>query len=298
MTLTRFISKNLRTLKVTLTNHKLPLTTWLVSKAFRLFDGLFSNRANLSDAKVTQNLVWKLYYRSEFGTEARYSLTTSKPVANDSHDHIWPRGTLFDNSSNRAFNLKVYDYFKRKKNLHVMDLGCSGGAFVRSVLEDGYTAVGLEGSDISQKLRSAEWDTCPLHLFTCDITSPFELRNTGGEKVRFDLVTAWEVLEHIPADKLPTLLQNIHQHLNDEGIFVGSVATYPDIDFTTGANYHVTLQNKEWWFQLFERSGFIPVVNHPFQASDYVRGNGLTLKDWHPDDGFGFHVVMRKRTTG
>jgi len=175
-----------------------------------------------------------------------------------------------------------------------MDLGCSGGALVKSLLEDGYTAVGLEGSDWSRKLRSGEWDTCPHHLLTCDITSRFRVLSRAGEAMTFHCITAWEVLEHIPTEKLSTLIDNISQHLEPDGIVVVSVDTAPDSNPVTGAVYHVTLQPKNWWLEQFAKAGLVECERHPFTTRDYVRGHGMGLTDWDPADGEGFHLVLRR----
>ena len=124
----------------------------------------------LSRLDLLERTIWKAIYFQRFGTAAIYSIETDQPVAVESADHKWPYGTIFNNSTNRNFNLKLYDHFKNRTDIRVLDLGCSGGAFVKSILEDGFTAIGVEGSDWSRKLRSGEWDTCPHHLLTSDIT--------------------------------------------------------------------------------------------------------------------------------
>jgi hypothetical protein len=35
---------------------------------------------------------------------------------------------------------------------------------------------------------------------------------------------------------------------------------------------------------------------HSLEPVDMVRNNGLTVKDWHPDDGGGIHLVLQKRS--
>jgi 2-polyprenyl-3-methyl-5-hydroxy-6-metoxy-1,4-benzoquinol methylase len=241
-----------------------------------------------------ERTIWKATYFQRFGTEPLYSAETQRPVAIESADHKWPRGTAFDNSSNHNFNLKLYAFFNFRSDLRVMDLGCSGGGFVKSFLEDGYTAVGLEGSDWSKKLRSGEWDTCPHHLLTCDITSAFNVRDRSGSLMTFHCITAWEVLEHIPVDKLPFLIDNIARHLADDGIFVGSVDTVPDSNPITGAVYHTTLQPKSWWLAQFAKANLVECDHHLFTTRDYVRGHGMGLTDWDPADGDGFHLVLRR----
>ncbi len=242
-----------------------------------------------------ERAIWKAIYFQRYGTQPLYAVETNQPVAVESPDHKWPRGTAFDNSSNRNFNLKLYAYFNFRPDLRVMDLGCSGGGFVKSFLEDGHIAVGLEGSDWSKKLRSGEWDTCPHHLLTCDITSMFQLRDRDRIPMTFQCITAWEVLEHIPSDKLPALIDNISRHLADDGIFAGSVDTVPDANPITGAVYHATLQPKGWWLEQFAKAGMVECTDHIFTTRDYVRGHGMGLTDWDPADGEGFHLVLRRR---
>ena len=255
---------------------------------------LLTSARRLSRLDELQRTIWKAIYFQRFGTEPLYVAETDRPIATESPDHKWPRGTAFDNSTNRHFNLKLYSYFNHRPDLRLMDLGCSGGALVKSLLEDGYTAVGLEGSDWSRKLRSGEWDTCPHHLLTCDITSRFRVLNRAGEAMTFHCITAWEVLEHIPTEKLSTLIDNISHHLEPDGIVVVSVDTAPDSNPVTGAVYHVTLQPKNWWLEQFARAGLVECERHPFTTRDYVRGHGMGLTDWDPADGEGFHLVLRR----
>lgn len=234
---------------------------------------------------------WKACYFTRF-PRSNFVLQSGNVVAIGSADHKWPRGAIHDSSVNRRFNLKVYDYFARKPTLSLLDLGCAGGGLVKSFLEDGYTAIGLEGSSAPQKLRLAEWDTIPHHLFTCDITEPFGIQSADGKPVKFDVITAWEVLEHIPEAKIPALVRNISDHLNPGGLFIGSVDQAPDGDPTVGAVYHVTSKPKPWWLDQFAGAGLTEASDHPFTIRDFVRGHGRGLKDWDARDGEGFHLVM------
>lgn len=243
---------------------------------------------------LMERRIWKVIYFQRFGTAPLFAVETTNPIAKNSDDHIWPRGTVFNNSTNRNFNLKLYNLFGNTGDLRVLDLGCSGGGFVKTLLEDGYKAIGIEGSDISRRLRSGEWDTCPLHLFTSDIASKFQIRERDGKAMLFHCITAWEVLEHIPTEKLPQLIDNIARHLTMDGIFVASVDTAPDANPIVGATYHLTLQPKAWWLAQFARHGFSEFAGHPFETRDFVRGHGMGLTDWDPADGEGFHLILRR----
>ncbi len=60
---------------------------------------------------------------------------TDYPVALDSPDHLYPHGTVRDNSYSRAFNDKLGGLVEWP--ISVLDLGCSGGAMVHSMLQEG-----------------------------------------------------------------------------------------------------------------------------------------------------------------
>ena len=292
-TTTRFLFRRYKSAREFFSNRRPDiLTRAFFALRYRL-QALTTSR-KLTRIDRLERTIWKALYFQRFGTQPLYTVETANPVASESADHKWPRGTAFDNSSNRNFNLKLYAHFGFRPDLRVLDLGCSGGGFVKSFLEDGYLGVGLEGSDWSKKLRSGEWDTCPHHLLTCDITSRFEVRTSTGTPMTFHCITAWEVLEHIPADKLPALIDNVARHLAPDGIFVASVDTAPDSNPVTGAVYHVTLQPKAWWLEQFARSGLGECERHPFMTRDYVRGHGTGLTDWDPADGEGFHLVLKR----
>src|SRR4051812_27451294 len=97
----------------------------------------------------------------ETAVGSRVSLTATRPVAIHSPDYIEPWGTRRDNSRNRRFNHKLYKLFLNRRSLRILDLGCSGGGFVRDCIDDGHFAVGLEGSDYSKRVGRAEWRTIP-----------------------------------------------------------------------------------------------------------------------------------------
>lgn len=277
-----------------LTRHP-PLVTPLFFLVLRLVDRILSGRRQTKEEKLA-TMLWKQSYLAYWAQNKalRLRLETEHPLAGASDDHKHPRGAIFDNSVNYGFNLKLYQSLGFRENIFMMDLGCAGGGLVRSFLEDGHTAIGLEGSDISKRLRSGEWDTIPYHLFPCDITKPFRIVDAGGAPVLFDAITSWEVLEHIPKAALAGLIANIKKHLRPGGLFIGSVDMLPDGNPLTGAVYHVTLESKAWWLAQFAEGGLIEAENHGFATQDMVRGSGLSLKDWRPEDGGGFHLVLRK----
>ncbi len=197
---------------------------------------------------------------------------TDYPVAIDSPDHITPWGTARDNSQNLRFNhklLRLYESLYRFPK--ILDLGCSGGGFIKSCTNQGCLAVGLEGSDYSKKHHRAEW---PLlgdkSLFTTDITRKFQVTQNKAPLL-FDVITLWEVMEHLPTERLPALCNNLHQHLEEHGLAIMSVSLKEEI--VRGTKLHLTVQNREKWLDLFEKNGLYNIPEYAaYFNTQYIRG--------------------------
>lgn len=198
-------------------------------------------------------------------------LETDYPVAYKSKDHLHPHGTIQDNTRFPRFVERCETLLVAKRDLAFLDLGCSGGGMVLEAALRGHISLGLEGSDCSKKEQRAEWRLLDDRLQTCDITKPFYLRNSHKEIQQFDIITAWEVLEHIAEADLPQLFENIKNHLALGGYFVGSIANWDDIDPTSGVNWHVTVRPYEWWVRKFTEAGF-QICTEDFATADLARG--------------------------
>jgi SAM-dependent methyltransferase len=222
-------------------------------------------------------------------------LETQHPVAVSSIDTLYPRGCKNDNSICLRFNRKLNKWIGNNTRLKILDLGCAGGGMVRSFLDDGHFAVGLEGSDYPLINQIGEWPTISRHLFTCDITKPFRLSDSlTGEALLFDVITGWEVMAHIAEESLPALLANISRHLAPGGHLIFSIATFLDWDTRTGIKWHVTVKPEDWWINVFRSAGFGVSPEHPFTMGDYVRGSGHCRGDWPEGSNPGFHLVLHR----
>lgn len=183
----------------------------------------------------------------EFAVDTRY------PIAADSEDHKTPFGTKIDNSSNPAFCDTAIRYFNGC--VSTLDLGCSGGGMILDFLQRDQPAVGLEGSDYSKWAKRAAWGIIPYNLFTCDISELFRIAQYDPaikewNWSRFNLITLWEVFEHILPERQTVLFRNIRQHLAKGGILVASIA------FGVDGWYHATIRPREWWLSFAEKEGF------------------------------------------
>jgi len=194
-------------------------------------------------------------------------------IAFTSPDHLMPWGTRRDNSRNRRFNQKLYTLYSNR-HLHILDLGCSGGGFVKDCLDDGCLAIGLEGSDYSQKYRRAAWAIIPDFLFTCDVTGDFDICLEQGnirERLLFDVVTSWELIEHIAERDLARVAANVKKHLALDGLWIMSVS--PNKEVVNGVRLHQTVQPRLWWIKKFKQLGFehLEAYVHYFNTQ-FIRG--------------------------
>lgn len=216
----------------------------------------------------------------------RIRVQATREIAYESPDHLIPFGTRRDNSRQRRFNQKLYQLFGADVPIWVLDLGCSGGGFVKDCLDDGCMAVGIEGSDYSKRLRRAEWRTIPDHLFTADITAPFDVIGSfddGERRLLFDVITTWEVMEHIHERDIPSVVENVKKHLLPGGLWIMSIALCDD--YHQGVNLHQTVKPKCWWIEKLKQNGIFAVDSYVnYFNTQFLRGPKDTCRP-------GFHLV-------
>jgi 2-polyprenyl-3-methyl-5-hydroxy-6-metoxy-1,4-benzoquinol methylase len=243
----------------------------------RIHDAGEKLAAAIDQSQTVALRVQRMRLFEQFGA---VDIITDHPVALDSPDHLVPWGTAQDNSRNERFNARLISLIPNAR-LTVLDLGCSGGGQVRSFIEQGYFAVGVEGSDYSQHRLRAEWATIPDFLFTADITKPFVIQtDKGSGSMRFGVVTLWEVIEHIRESDRLALLRNIDNHLMPGGLVIMSVS--PNSDVIEGVELHQNVQPRDWWEQYLHAAGWQDHQNIvEFLGDDVVRGGENALNSFH-----------------
>lgn len=169
----------------------------------------------------------------------------------------------------------------------VLDAGCGRGDVVAHLLRKGYEARGVEVSGFA--VEHGEVDTG--EVLQGDLTKlPFRDRH-------FDLVFSSEVLEHIPADQIPSVARELVRVCKGR-IFL-TISLRPS---SQNNAFHCTLRPREWWEQCFSEAGARPMPNliaqfqqrGPFDNREVIsRGpaSGLIgeMRDFltHPPYSFG-----------
>ncbi|MEK7494914.1 MAG: class I SAM-dependent methyltransferase [Patescibacteria group bacterium] len=119
----------------------------------------------------------------------------------------------------RTFKTALKDLAKRHQlvlsgKTKVLDIGCAGGAFLRAARDLRLTVTGIEPSRWLGEYARTKHGLDVRSGTLSDYTFP---------EASFDLVTLWDVIEHIPNPKIE--LQHIHRLLAPQGLLV---VNYPD----------------------------------------------------------------------
>jgi len=235
---------------------------------------------------VQRDILLAILEDVDLSVSAGFKCSTQYPVAYDSPDHIHPIGALLDHTRHPRFIRACEDFLGRDKKLSFLDLGCSAGGLVLDAILRGHIGVGLEGSDISRLQQRAEWRLLRDNLFTCDITRPFDLTRHATEPYQFDVVSAWEVLEHLTSPGVDGMFQNIARHTCPGSLFACSISQVGGGFTNEGAPLHQTLKPLPWWQERAGRHGFRILDDATFARLDFARGSGNPSIYFKPEHSY------------
>ena len=103
----------------------------------------------------------------------------------------------------------------------ILDYGCGAGDFLQHMQNNGYDVTGMEPNEKANKIsKSKIGDNNMVNVELKDINR------------KFDVITMWHVLEHIP--NLNEILEQLKQHLNPGGTLIIAVPNHLSYD----ANYY------------------------------------------------------------
>jgi 2-polyprenyl-3-methyl-5-hydroxy-6-metoxy-1,4-benzoquinol methylase len=229
--------------------------------------------------------------RAVFNATSILELKTDFPIAVGSNDHINPDSTMEGVTRPTLFVQNCISVLGTE--IKCLDLGSGAAGLVYEFAMNQILAIGVDGSDFCRINRIGYWPLLSKNLFTCDITKPFSFLSRDTKKqINFDVITMWEVLEHVAECDIPSLFRNIRHHLSGNGFFIGSISLVEYVD-SVGNPYHVTIKPRDWWKSKFIEGGLVMLDAHPFNEQLFCRGSGPRFQDFHnyalnPNDGFLF----------
>jgi len=215
-------------------------------------------------------------------------IKTQFPIATTSLDHIFPEGIYHDNVAIPEFISELENYVQHKK-LHLLDLGCAGGQFVRELNERGHTAIGIDGSDHCLNVDSdmvKEMGFLPRghlnwtlgagsFLFTADITKEYDIF-CDDTLMTFDVITSWDVFEHFKPDTVDLAIQQMYKHLKVGGMFIATIALMRSLRTISTElqkirtpfelNYHESIFPADWWREKLNK--YLTEIPYPFEYTN------------------------------
>jgi 2-polyprenyl-3-methyl-5-hydroxy-6-metoxy-1,4-benzoquinol methylase len=112
----------------------------------------------------------------------------------------------------------IEPFFPANKSAKILDLACGYGLFLKACVDAGYT--NIEGQDLVPACVDYAEKTLDLkNIFQSDIFQHIESK----ENASFDIITAFNIIEHVDRDKVEQLITLISQKLRSGGIFIMEV---------------------------------------------------------------------------
>jgi hypothetical protein len=129
----------------------------------------------------------------------------------------------------------------------VIDVGCATGDLVKGFMDLGLDAWGLEGDP-----SCVPYLVCPeRRVLIHDLREPLAVADPRWRDMRLDLVTCWEVLEHVEPEHVDVLVQNLVD-LSDRLL----LSACPPSTRKGGSVHHVNEQPPEYWVEKFGAHGY------------------------------------------
>ncbi len=136
----------------------------------------------------------------------------------------------------------IFPQIKNYKHKKVLEIGSSYGGFINNLNKEGFSDV--TASDMDKSLLSSNIKNKFIYL---------DILNIKNLKDKYDVIFAFNVLEHIAEDEL--VVKNVFHLLSKNGLFIFSVP-YPRL-LNIYDPYHINIQYPNYWTNLFHRNGFV-----------------------------------------
>lgn len=271
----------------------MPVIRRLKSKVQSYLFGDILRQLSFMQLTLNENMRLLLKAKIEKFKPDQLTFITDHPYALESYDYVEPKGSIQDFTRSPDFVRQVEIFFDRK--ISCLDLGCSTGGLVYDFISRSNFACGIEGSDAPKNFNLGFWPIIPEFLFSGDLTREFTILRSN-KLLKFDLITAWEVLEHIREEDLHAFFGNVSKHLSSTGVFIASVAQFSDRDPKTGREWHVTIRSKDWWSKKFSEFGFVEIQVPNIKIYPRGCGNRTAGGDWdaRTNPQLGFHIILQK----
>jgi len=178
--------------------------------------------------------------------EAELLITSPQPAGGNLHKYYESADYISHTDSKKTVIDQMYQWVKRralnsKVNLidrlaqekgNLMDIGCGTGDFLVACKKNGWNTTGIEPSEKARKLGLEKLESSSGQNTNGSIFQDIkEYRNTVEKdkvETKFDVITLWHVLEHVPV--ITEYVKELHNLLADNGTLVLAVPNHKSYD--------------------------------------------------------------------
>jgi SAM-dependent methyltransferase len=211
-------------------------------------------------------------------------------------DHLWCQGAHKIPAFQQWWTHARILIKNREQNLRLLDIGCGTGGFLKYARAKGIEVYGFDAS--AAQVRYAQGELANIRQAAS--LSEY-LESLDSPEIRFDIITLWDVLEHI-RNPLEFLL-SLRDVLQPDGLLYISVPNGRAMHWKRRI-YAMLGQNRdrEWapWEHVFyysptslksclKKSGFEPLQGgavscypRPISAFELIRRAGFLIFSWFP----------------
>lgn len=134
------------------------------------------------------------------------------------------------NYANGFFGKDALDYIETAHPKTLLDLGCGRNLFVKAVRKR-FPDIDAKGLD---------------HVFPeADITAG--MYDIPIEDGTIDMITAFDSLEHLLPEDVPTTFKEMKRISSPHGRFIFSISYVKSMVLVNGEQLHPTVRPREWW---------------------------------------------------
>jgi len=132
--------------------------------------------------------------------------------AYDQITHLWTRDA-FDRANGITAHRKALQFVTTHRGV-ALDVGCGcTGRFAELLISEGFQ---VQGVDVSEKMISLSREKYPDITFHCADICQWQL------PTRYDFITAWDSIWHVPLNRQQNVIEKLVNGLNPGGVLIFS----------------------------------------------------------------------------
>lgn len=215
----------------------------------KAFDSGCSRQIQIQECKNCF-FAWQYpYKRTELESIAWFESAYSSP------SQQYKRTEYFDENRKREIANLEYEFISSLpiKNKSILDVGAGAGIFSEVVAKKNYTVTAIDPAMDEQKFK----DNPDVMVIKGTI-------DQLPDEQRFDVITLWDVIEHVPSPI--GLISKLNKHLNKDGWLILETGNYKSANrVQAGVDHWIFQEDHKWYFSpaslkiILKKLGFVDI---------------------------------------